>query len=75
MWPLTMQGMPAETTLAICSLIFGGVFSEFPNIKICFAHGCGAFPYTIGRIEHGWVVRPDLCAVDCMQNPRSAIHV
>ena len=32
------------------------------------AHGGGSFASTIGRIEHGWQVRPDLCTVD---NPRS----
>lgn len=30
----------------------------------------GAFPYTIGRIEHGFKVRPDLCATDNQVNPR-----
>lgn len=30
----------------------------------------GAFPYTIGRIEHGFNVRPDLCATDNKNNPR-----
>ena len=36
-----------------------------------FAHGGGAFPGTVGRIEHGFRVRPDLCAVDNAVNPRS----
>ena len=31
----------------------------------------GAFPFTIGRIEHGFNVRPDLCAVENPFNPRS----
>lgn len=39
-------------------------------LKVCFAHGGGAFPFTIGRIEHGFNVRPDLCAVSCKVNPR-----
>ena len=30
----------------------------------------GSFPFTIGRIEHGHAVRPDLCAVDNQINPR-----
>ena len=38
--------------------------------QVCFAHGGGSFPYTIGRIEHGFNVRPDLCAVSCDVNPR-----
>ncbi|GIY70250.1 2-amino-3-carboxymuconate-6-semialdehyde decarboxylase [Caerostris darwini] len=64
-WLPWLVGMPAETTTAICSVIFGGVLERFPNLKLCFAHGAGAFPYTLGRIEHGFNVRPDLCAVEC----------
>ncbi|MGE3805299.1 MAG: amidohydrolase family protein, partial [Gemmataceae bacterium] len=33
--------------------------------------GGGGFPGTIGRIEHGYEVRPDLCAVARCKNPRS----
>ena len=33
-------------------------------------HTGGAFPFTIGRIEHGYSVRPDLCAVNNKVNPR-----
>ncbi|XP_013791903.2 2-amino-3-carboxymuconate-6-semialdehyde decarboxylase-like isoform X2 [Limulus polyphemus] len=63
-WLPWLVGMPAETTTAICSMIFGGVFEKFPKLKVCFAHGAGAFPYTVGRIQHGFRVRPDLCATD-----------
>ncbi|HEY0369138.1 MAG TPA: amidohydrolase family protein, partial [Chthoniobacterales bacterium] len=61
----------AETSLAICSMIFGGVFERFPKLRVAFAHGGGSFPFTIGRIEHGFEVRPDLVAVDNKTNPRS----
>lgn len=63
-WLPWLVGMPAETSLAICSMIFGGVFEKLPNLKVAFAHGGGSFPATIGRIQHGFDVRPDLCAVD-----------
>ncbi|MEO8734163.1 MAG: amidohydrolase family protein, partial [Flavobacteriales bacterium] len=53
-----------ETTLAITSMIFGGVFERLPNLRVAFAHGGGSFPGTLGRIQHGFDVRPDLCAVD-----------
>ena len=52
-WLPWLVGMPAETTTAICSLIFGNVLTQFPKLKFCFAHGGGAFPFTIGRIQHG----------------------
>jgi aminocarboxymuconate-semialdehyde decarboxylase len=70
-WLPWLVGMPAESSLAICSLIFGGVLERLPRLKIGFAHGGGAFPGTIGRIEHGFRVRPDLCAVDNAVGPRA----
>jgi len=69
-WLPWLVGMPAETTRAICSLIFGGVLQKFPKLRIAFAHGGGSFPYTIGRIEHGFYVRPDLVQMDNAINPR-----
>jgi aminocarboxymuconate-semialdehyde decarboxylase len=72
-WLPWLVGMPAETSRAICSMIFGGVFEAFPRLRIAFAHGGGSFPFTIGRIEHGFHVRPDLTAVDNQINPRDYI--
>jgi len=72
-WMPWLVGMPAETCRAICSMIFGGVFAKLPNLKVCFAHGGGSFPATIGRIEHGFHARPDLTQVACKQNPRNFV--
>jgi Predicted metal-dependent hydrolase of the TIM-barrel fold len=69
-WLPWLVGMPAESSLAICSMIFGGVFERFPKLRVAFAHGGGAFPGTIGRIEHGFFVRPDLVAIDNRTEPR-----
>jgi aminocarboxymuconate-semialdehyde decarboxylase len=69
-WLPWLVGMPAEVSRAICSLIFSGTLEKLPNLRICFAHGGGSFPATIGRIEHGFNVRPDLCAVDNPHSPR-----
>lgn len=69
-WLPWLVGMPAESSLAICSMIFGGVFEKLPKLKVAFAHGGGSFPSTIGRIEHGFNVRPDLVAIDNKINPR-----
>jgi len=63
-WLPWLVGMPAETSLAICSMIFGGVFEKFPRLRVAFAHGGGSFPITWARIQHGFDSRPDLCAVD-----------
>lgn len=69
-WLPWLVGMPAETTRAITSLIFGGVLQKLPNLRIAFAHAGGSFFATIGRIEHGYNCRPDLVAIDNPINPR-----
>ena len=69
-WTPWLVGMPVETTLAITSMIFSGLFERLPGLRVAFAHGGGSFPCTVGRIEHGFQVRPDLCAVDNPVNPR-----
>lgn len=63
-WLPWLVGMPAQTSLAICSMIFGGVLERLPELRVAFAHAGGSFPATIGRIEHGFNCRPDLVAVD-----------
>jgi aminocarboxymuconate-semialdehyde decarboxylase len=73
-WLPWLVGMPAETALAICCTLFGGVLERLPNLRICFAHGGGAFPFTIGRISHGFRVRPDLCAVHSKVDPREQLN-
>jgi aminocarboxymuconate-semialdehyde decarboxylase len=70
-WLPWLVGMPAETSLAICSMIFGGVFERFPKLRVAFAHGGGAFPFTVGRVERAFHVRPDLVAVENRTNPRA----
>ncbi len=72
-WLPWLVGMPAETSRAICSMIFGGIFERYPKLRVAFAHGGGSFPLTVGRIEHGYNVRPDLCAIDNAKNPRDYI--
>lgn len=69
-WMSWLVGMPVETTTAITSMIFSGLFEKLPKLRVAFAHGGGSFPATIGRIEHGFIMRPDLCAVDNNVNPR-----
>ena len=72
-WLPWLVGMPAESSLAICSMIFGGVFERLPNLRVAFAHGGGSFPSTIGRIQHGFDCRPDLVAIDNPISPKSYI--
>lgn len=72
-WLPWLVGMPAETSRAICSILFGGILEKFPRLRLCFAHGGGSFPSTIGRIEHGFHCRPDLVQIDNQVNPRNYI--
>lgn len=69
-WLPWLVGMPAESTLAICSLIFGGVLERLPKLRIAIAHGGGSFAGTFGRIAHGFECRPDLVAKDNAIHPR-----
>jgi aminocarboxymuconate-semialdehyde decarboxylase len=73
-WLPWLVGMPAEVSLAICSLIFGGVLERLPRLRVLFAHGGGAFPGTLGRIEHGFFARPDLVAADNPHPPSRYLH-
>ncbi len=73
-WLPWLVGMPAESSRAICSMIFGGVLERFPRLRVAFAHGGGSFPSTLGRIEHGFHSRPDLCAVDNHVSPREYLE-
>src|SRR4051812_32290309 len=69
-WLPWLVGMPAETSLAICSMIFGGVFERFPKLRVAFAHGGGAFPFTIARTEPSFPVPPFLPAKKNNTTPR-----
>ena len=49
-WLPWLVGMPAETALSICSMIFGGVFERLPDLRVAFAHGgviVTQAPYTL----------------------------
>ena len=55
-------GMPIETALAASALIIGGALSRRPTVRICLAHGGGALPAMIGRLDKGATIAgsPDL---------------
>jgi len=51
--------------------VFGGGWWEILRaLGAGVRQGGGSFPYTIGRIEHGFNMRPDLVATDNPRNPR-----
>ncbi len=64
-----LVGMPAETHLAILSLVLSGAFERLPeHLKICFTHGGGNFAAQIGRVDNAWH-RRDIVSVDCPHPP------
>jgi aminocarboxymuconate-semialdehyde decarboxylase len=46
-------GMPIETALAAAALIARGALARRPEVRICLAHGGGALPALIGRLDKG----------------------
>jgi len=63
-------GNPLDTTIASANLIFSGVLEKYPDLKIILAHGGGQFPFIMGRLEHGYQVRPE-CKEKVHQPPRA----
>jgi len=52
-------GNPFETTVAVASLIFGGVLDRLPDLDICFAHGGGYACLGVDRLDQGRQVRAE----------------
>jgi aminocarboxymuconate-semialdehyde decarboxylase len=59
-WRPWLIGMGMETALAFDSMRAGGVHERLPSLRVLYAHGGGAFPALLGRLEHGPYCRPDL---------------
>lgn len=49
-----LVGNPAESTIAIGHLLFGGVVERHRRLRLCFVHGGGFAPYQIGRWDHAF---------------------
>jgi aminocarboxymuconate-semialdehyde decarboxylase len=49
-------GMPIETALAAAALITSSAVSRRPAVRMCLAHGGGALPALIGRLDKGAVI-------------------
>ncbi|MFB4160314.1 amidohydrolase family protein [Geomicrobium sp. JSM 1781026] len=55
-----MVGMPSETAAAAGSMLMSGMLDRYPNLKLCFAHGGGALPYLLPRLDQGYDVWPEI---------------
>jgi len=58
-----LLGNPFDTAVAAANIIFSGLLDRFPKLQICLPHAGGAFPYLIGRLNHGWRVRQECKAL------------
>lgn len=63
-------GNPLDTTIAASSIILGGVLQRHKHLKIILSHGGGYLPFGIGRIDHGYLVRPETSST--LENPPSS---
>ena len=52
-------GQSVEEAKAMASLIYEGVMTKFPRLRIVMAHGGGYFPHYLGRLDRNTVNRPD----------------
>jgi aminocarboxymuconate-semialdehyde decarboxylase len=52
-------GQSIEETKCMTSLVYEGVMTKFPNIKVVMAHGGGYFPHYMGRMDRNTANRPD----------------
>lgn len=62
-------GRPAESTIAIGHMIFGGVFERFPKLVVCLVHGGGFLPYQVGRMDRAYAAKPELAAKNLSRPP------
>lgn len=51
-------GMPCETGTAAAGLVVSGLLARHPRLQILLAHGGGALPWLLPRLDQGWEILP-----------------
>ncbi len=64
-----LTGNPAESSIAVAHLIFGGVLERFSDLRICVVHGGGFLPWQAGRLDRGFTAKPEVCAPKLTRPP------
>ena len=54
-----LTGNPLETCIAATRLILSGFFERHRALKVVLVHSGGFMPFQIGRLDHGFRVRPE----------------
>jgi aminocarboxymuconate-semialdehyde decarboxylase len=65
---------PAETTIAVAHLVFGGVLERYPDLQACVVHGGGFLPYQVGRLDRGYAAVPQRTAAHLSEAPGAALR-
>ncbi|MCU0760576.1 MAG: amidohydrolase [Steroidobacteraceae bacterium] len=53
-----LVGFAAQETIAVGTLIYGGVLDRHPGLEVCVSHGGGAIPFLLGRFAEAARKRP-----------------
>lgn len=53
-----IAGFAAQETLAVATLIYGGVLDRHPGLDVCVSHGGGGIALLVGRMAKGARKRP-----------------
>lgn len=52
-------GQSIEEAKCMASLVYEGVMTKYPSLKVVMAHGGGYFPHYMGRMDRNTLNRPD----------------
>jgi aminocarboxymuconate-semialdehyde decarboxylase len=55
-------GYTSETGIAAASVVMSGLLDRHPELRLCFAHGGGTFPWLLPRLDQTWRVFEDVKA-------------
>ncbi len=69
-----LVGNPAESTIAIAHLLFGGVMDRHPDLRPVMVHGGGFAPYQSGRWDRGFTAAPHLTAEHIRTRPTELLQ-
>jgi aminocarboxymuconate-semialdehyde decarboxylase len=67
-------GYPLQSTVAVARMMFGGVFTRFPDLMVRIPHGGGLLPALIERFRHAADFRPEPRAKGFRGDPLDVIR-
>jgi aminocarboxymuconate-semialdehyde decarboxylase len=66
------MGYTSETGIAAASVVMSGLLDRHPELRLCFAHGGGTFPWLLPRLDQTWHVFEAVRAVTAKKPSESA---